>query len=425
MGTRGEGRPTERHATEDGYWMRGCVLLTLKVGRTVVAQTGDDMLLAYYGPPEWKALVDAEEPRTGGELLQEVHAARETLGRQGFEPGRASYLGKHLRALETVARRFSGEDLPLEEQATGCFDLDVGWAPESAFEEARELYDEGLPGAGGVGERLRRWKQHHELSGEKARLLPVLVERAVQEARKRTDSLIRLPEGDEVSFGTVTGQLFSAVAEYRGSLRSRVLVNTDTMFNAAELLYVACHEGYPGHLAEIVLKEQRLAKEKGYVEQLVSFLPTPRCVVSEGLALWAREVAFPGGEEQDWLEEHAYPEVGIRPDGCDLSKIHAAKDLLWGAWCNAAFMLREGRSPEEVARYVAHWTLLDEGEAHQKLPSLGRPFAEAYIFCYHHGRKLLEPGMRGPDRDDFVRSLLTRQVLPSDLERRGPEPTLA
>ena len=28
----------------------------------------------------------------------------------------------------------------------------------------------------------------------------------------------------------------------------------------ADLLYVACHEGYPGHLAELVLKEERLAK---------------------------------------------------------------------------------------------------------------------------------------------------------------------
>lgn len=44
-----------------------------------------------------------------------------------------------------------------------------------------------------------------------------------------------------------------------------------------------------------------------------------------------------------------------------------------------------------------------------------RPFAEAYVFCYHYGRKLLEPGMLGPDRDAFVGRLLTEQVCPSDL----------
>jgi hypothetical protein len=49
------------------------------------------------------------------------------------------------------------------------------------------------------------------------------------------------------------------------------------------------------------------------------------------------------------------------------------------------------------------------------LPSLRRPFAEAYVFCYHHGRDLLEPEMQGPNRNRFVRRLLAKQVCPSDL----------
>jgi len=74
--------------------------------------------------------------------------------------------------------------------------------------------------------------------------------------------------------------------------------------------------------------------------------------VSEGLALWTREVAFPGSEQQAWLEEHVYPEAGIEPHP-EVEKIDAAKDLLWGVQCNAALMLGEGRSEEEVVRYVA------------------------------------------------------------------------
>jgi hypothetical protein len=78
-------------------------------------------------------------------------------------------------------------------------------------------------------------------------------------------------------------------------------------------------------------------------------------------------------------------------------------------------MLSEGRPEKEAIRYLARWALLDEEEARRALPSLRRPFAEAYAFCYHHGRKLLEPRIRGPGRNDFVRSLLTEQVCPSDL----------
>jgi hypothetical protein len=103
-----------------------------------------------------------------------------------------------------------------------------------------------------------------------------LFERAILEARRRTDALLGLPEGEKVTFEAMNGQPFLALAEYRGGLRSRILANTERPFNVADLLYVACHEGYPGHLAEIVLKEKRLAGEKDYPEELVSFLPTPR-----------------------------------------------------------------------------------------------------------------------------------------------------
>jgi hypothetical protein len=404
----------EGHAAQDESWVRDYVLLTLRIGKAVEARTGDGWMLDYYGPPEWKALVDAEEPGTGVALAEATLAAEETLPRQGFSASRRRYLGKHLRALGTVARMLSGERLSLREQASCCFDLDVGWVPEEEFEDAGALYDRALPGQGDVRERLHEWKRRHELPGRKVYLLPALFERAILEARRRTDALIRLPAGEEVTFGALAGQPFLALAEYLGRLRSRVLVNTDRPFNVADLLYVACHEGYPGHLAEIVLKEKRLVREKGYVEEQVSFLPTPRFVISEGLALWAREVAFPGGEQQSWLEKHAYPEAGVEQQG-DLHSIHAAKDLLWGVQCNAALMLDEERPEEEVVGYLARWAHLGEEEARRTLAFLRRPFAEAYVFCYHYGRKVLEPGMLGPDRDAFVGRLLTEQVCPSDL----------
>jgi hypothetical protein len=53
-------------------------------------------MLDYHGPPEWKALVDEEEPRAGEALLEATRAAEDTLPRQGFEARRTRYLGKHL-----------------------------------------------------------------------------------------------------------------------------------------------------------------------------------------------------------------------------------------------------------------------------------------------------------------------------------------
>jgi hypothetical protein len=83
--------------------------------------------------------------------------------------------------------------------------------------------------------------------------------------------------------------------------------------------------------------------------------------------------------------------------------VRAASPVSWNAW------------QEEVVHYLERWAFMDEEGARRALPSLRRPFTEAYIFCYHHGRMLLEPGMRGPGRDAFVGRLLTEQVSPSEL----------
>ena len=146
----------------------------------------------------------------------------------------------------------------------------------------------------------------------------------------------------------------------------------------------------------------------------MSFLPTPRFVVSEGLAHWARDVAFPGSGQRAWLEEHAFPEAGIEPDG-DPDTIQTARDLLWRDSARRPLCSKREGPKKRVVRYLTRWAFTDEEEARRGLPSLQRPFVEAYIFCYHHGRELLEPGMRGPGRDAFVRRLLTEQVSPSEL----------
>jgi hypothetical protein len=125
-------------------------------------------MLDYYGPPEWKARVDAEEPQPGEALLDATHASEETLPRQGFEVRRTRHLGKHLRAPRTAARRLAGEHLSQAEQAAGCFDLNVGWVAEERFEEVEDLFDRALPGRGDVRERLSQWKRHHELPPSKA-----------------------------------------------------------------------------------------------------------------------------------------------------------------------------------------------------------------------------------------------------------------
>ena len=52
-----------------------------------------------------------------------------------------------------------------------------------------------------------------------------------------------------------------------------------------------CHEGYPGHHTDYVLKDQHLAR-RGYTEQTMYLTLVPQCVISEGIAMVAHEMIF-------------------------------------------------------------------------------------------------------------------------------------
>jgi len=314
-----------------------------------------------------------------------------------------------------------GERFSLQEEVWRCFDLHVEWLPEGIFEQAYALYDEGLPGSGNLASRFQRWKASLTLPKHQAHLLPSFLQRALTEVRCRMQALVPLPGQERIEIQTITDQPVRAVASYLGNYRSRILLNPNVPFPLADLFSVLCHEGYPGHLAEAVFKDEALIQQRGYLEQRVYLLYTPQFVISEGLALLAHEMLFAPGEEEQWLTEQIYPEAGMSPVHFDLRKIQHATDLLWGVWCNAAWLISEGRPDAEVRNYLIRYALMDEEAASRALASLHRPFHLTYTFTYFYGRRLLETILQGPQRQKRLQQVLTQQLTPSDLNERRHE----
>lgn len=398
-------------------WLRDYTILVLRLQKAIDSHTQYSPSEEYQ-PPEWDEQVQHEPVHPAEALVREALHLSETLPELDFEPQRTAYLTKQLRALETVSRRLQGERFSLQEEVWRCFDLHVEWLPESIFEQAYALYDEGLPGSGNIASRLQHWKASLTLPKDQAYLLPSFLQRALTEVRRRTQALVPLPAQERIEIQTITDQPVRAVASYRGNYRSCILLNPNVPFPLADLFYVLCHEGYPGHLAEAVLKDEVLVQQRGYLEQRVSLLYTPQFVISEGLALLAHEMLFASGEEEQWLAEQIYPEAGMSPVHFDLRKIQHATDLLWGVWCNAAWLLSEGRPDAEVRSYLMRYALLDEDAASRALASLHRPFHLTYTFTYFYGRRLLETILQGPQRQMRLQQVLTQQLTPSDLNER-------
>lgn len=395
-------------------WIHDYILLALRLNRCLEAGPAGS-LLDYFGPPAWQEQVNQEAPWDPARLLEEVERLQASLSDPHFEPSRARFLAATLRALGMVCRRLRGDMLSLQEEAAAYFDLPVDWLPEAVFETAYDLYDHGLPGRGEIAPRLQRWQSSLTLPPERADQLTGFLEKALVHIRRWARAALPLPEDEEVEIAPVYDQPVRGLAAYLGNHRSKILLNPAVPFPLGDLFYVLCHEGYPGHLAEILLKEEALVNQRGFLEQQVQFLLTPPYVLSEGMALLAHEMLFVPGEEQAWLAEHVFSPAGITPEPFDLTAILRARDLLRGVSCNAAFLLREGRPHAEVLAYLMRYGRMDEARARSELATLQRPFFDAYIFTYHHGRRLLEPVLSGEQRQAALLRLLTTQALPSEI----------
>ena len=136
---------------------------------------------------------------------------------------------------------------------------------------------------------------------------------ALQEARRRTRQHLQLPEGEVIRVECVTGKPWTASSRCFGHGQSVVQLNIDSPFHIDELLYLACHEGYPGHHLSILLFEDRLVRKRGWIEFSVVPLPSPLLLIMEGTAVYSLELTFPLPERIVFEREVLYPLAGLDP----------------------------------------------------------------------------------------------------------------
>ena len=394
-------------------WFRDYVQLQFRMDKSIRTFTESRFVDYYYGPPEWKAAVEQEAETPAPGLVRAATRLLDTLPAQDFEQHRARYLSKQLIALETVCRKLNGETFGLEDEVQRCFDIRPTWTPETLFEEAHALLDEVLPGQGSIFERQQALRNRYILPDTGLTL--DFMRQAMSEARRRVLAFVDLPEGEEVELAVVSDKVFGGENWYLGNYRSRVELNTDLPTNMRWLMDLVCHEGYPGHHTEFVMKEQHLYRELGYLEQTISPIICPQSVISEGIATSAFDMVFTLAESEQWAREHLYPAAGIEPIEIDTEKFRRAGELMEGIDGNARFMLSDGRPDDEVKQYLMRYRLIPEEYARKDLEFLRDPFREAYVFTYFYGRRLMKPWLQGDDRQQVFKKFLTEQICPSDL----------
>lgn len=401
-------------------WLLEYILLAFRIHKVVQATYGADCLFveSYYGPQAWRTQAESEPQAVPADLVRQAITLFDALPAQCFPSNREIYLAKHLKAVLMMCRKLCGETFSLEEEANHLLDVQPLWTPEEQFERAHALYDAVLPGTGDIAERQRAYTDAIAYPQDQAHLLPQFIGLAFAEARKRSRRLIELPEGETFDIQYLSDWEHEAAAYYRGNYQTQIVMNlAATSASLARLFdHKVCHEGYPGHHTEYVLKEQHVYQQQGYVEQSLMLTLCPQCVIQEGIATIAHEIIFAEGEAEQWLVEHVYRPLNIDVDPHVLLRLRQTSAMLEGVWHNAAILLDEGRSDQEVAQYFTRYMLLKEDSARNMVALLKHPIWGRNQLTYASGNRLMQRHLQWPDRIAVYRRFLTEQITPSQLE---------
>src|SRR6266545_3684227 len=269
-----------------------------------------------------------------------------------------------------------------------------GVCPRMTSRRLTERWTRSCPGDGSLAERYQAWREGNPLEIE--RLAP----------------LLGLPEGERAELDYVSDEPWTAFNYYLGGLRSRVAFNMDVPMAASLVTGLIAHEIYPGHHTEHAWKEQRVVRERGYLEESINLVGTPQGLVSEGIAGLAPEIVV---DDEDALTAEHLARLGIAYDA-DLNRsVRRAARPLDGVSVNAAQLIHEEGAPtEDVREYLRRWGLRSERRAELNLRFIADPVWRSYITTYTDGYYLCRDFV-GDDPARY-RRLLTEQLTPADLE---------
>jgi hypothetical protein len=372
------------------------LLLGLRLGRHV-----DGLVDAYYGPRDLQTRVDAEEPIEPTRLVTDADALL-----AGLEDG---WLGDQARALRTYAGVLAGERLSYADEVEGCYGVRPVLGDEAVYAAAHERLDELLPDGDSLLDRYTRWRESESVPAE--RIVPLVAE-VVALLRDRAAAIVELPEGEGVELEAVHDEPWWAFNYYEGNLRSRVVVNVDTLTTTDDVTELASHEVYPGHHTEHAVKEQLLVREQGLLAEAIQLVPTPQSLVAEGIAETGPGLVLDDGTRAALSE--LFEREGLPWDPRRGWEIREARTPLRGIGLDAALLLHDGGASEEEARaHVERWALSTPKQAAQSVRFATDPTWRAYPVTYSVGRRLCGAYVAGDPRR--FRRLLTEEVRVGEL----------
>lgn len=377
---------------------------------------------AYYGPAEWQAAAKAN-PRDVPTLAKDaaaLSAKLKAIDPAGLAPDqqrRRIYLLGQLKAAETRLAMVQGKKFKFQDEAEGLFGYRPELKPLSHYDAILAKIDKLLPGSAPLAERVGAAQNIPSIP--LARLEPVM-RAAIAECRARTVKHIGVPEGEKFDLALVTDKPWAGYNWYQGNAHSKIEINSSIPHAMTRAVDIGCHEGYPGHHALNARLEQKLAKDKGWIEITVYPLYSPQSFIAEGTANAGIKLAFPGAEQDKFEREKLYPLAGVTPPSARKNpELEALLEEREGAALTVTAMYLDGEIDREKAiTLLMKYNLTPRAGAEQNLR-----FADqyrSYVINYGLGEKLATAALNAGDPSEKERwarmeRMISEPTVPADL----------
>lgn len=401
------------------------VKLTLKIGLYDA-----DYVDAYYGPAEWRPAPDTVKSDDSTQiraleketdmLLSQLKALPRTNFTE-LDELRHKFLHKQLIAARTKTQMLLGRKLTFDEEAAELYDAQPPKYDQPHFEEILKKLEGILPGKGDIIDRANKFRDQFAIPKAK---LDTVFKAAIAEGRRRTLQRIKMPENESFVVEYVTNVPWSGYNWFKGNSFSVIQVNTDYPIFIDRAVDLASHEGYPGHHVFNTLVENRMMKEKGWMEYSVMPLFTPQALLMEGSANYGIDVAFPASDRMRFEKEILFPLAGL--DSSLAEKYyeieHLKKELAYSGNEAARGYLNGTMSKEEAIQWLVHYGLYPRDRAEQRIRFMDK--YRAYVINYNLGQDMvaqyIERNGGTPDNPDkrwqLFEQLLSTPRTPSGLK---------
>jgi hypothetical protein len=378
---------------------------------------------AYFGPEAWAEEAAAREVsldalmRDTDRLLDRTESI-DVGADTAIVRARKDGLVKRLRSMRLRMAMAAGERLPFDRESAVLFDATVPTVAPESYRSAIDRIAALVPGSGELAERLEAFRGRMTIPPER---LADVFDAAIAECRRRTLEHIALPDSENFTLEYVTDQPWSGYNWYQGDQHSLIQINTDLPIFIDRAVDLGCHEGYPGHHTYNVLTEQRLVRERGWVEFTLGPLFGPLSLISEGSANYGIELAFSDEERRAFERNVLAPLAGLDPAEVDVyHDLRAALNELDGVEIAIARRYLDGTQARDVTiEQLREFALSSEERATQRLSFVDT--YRSYIINYTYGQNLVADYVAREAGDDraarwrVFEELLSRPASPSDL----------